>query len=203
MMSKNIAILHYPEVQNKRKSTNLSSTEQQAKAFWFTGLSASGKTTIGSLVAAQLAEQNILVKLLDGDLLRNGINSDLGFTTKDRMENIRRAAEISNLFLQSGVITLNCFITPTNDLRNLARSIIGAKNFVEIFVNAPVDICSSRDRKGLYQKACSGSLPDFPGVNSPFETPSDPDLIIDSSETDIVGCVAQVLRFLLPLVTVR
>jgi adenylylsulfate kinase len=174
--------------------------QERAKAFWFTGLSASGKTTIAEIVSKALVDQHFLVKVLDGDDLRSGVNSDLGFDAKDRFENIRRAAEISKLFVQSGIITLNCFITPTQALRKLARSIIGPDDYFEIFIDAPAALCARRDPKGLYEKARSGAINDFPGVNAAFEIPHQPDLIVDTAETGIGASVGQVMNFLLPLI---
>jgi adenylylsulfate kinase len=190
----------YAYAQSGHRSVSKPLMAQHAKAFWFTGLSASGKTTIASHIATLLLEQKFIVKILDGDNLREGINSDLGFSEKDRFENIRRAAEVSKMFVQTGIITLNCFITPTNELRNLARSIIGPGDYFEIFVKASADICGRRDPKGLYQKARSGHLSHFPGVNAPFEIPCAADFTVDTSETDVVASVGQVMNFLLPIV---
>ena len=193
----------YPYAQTSGRTVSRKLLTQHGKAFWFTGLSASGKTTIAHHIAKLLLEQDLVVKVLDGDHLRAGINSDLGFSEKDRYENIRRAAEVSKMFVQTGIITLNCFITPTNALRHLARSIIGSDDYFEIFVNATTEICGQRDPKGLYQKARSGALSDFPGVNAPFETPCAANFTVDTSQTEIGVSVGQVMNFLLPLVRIK
>ena len=125
---------------------------QQAKVIWMTGLSGSGKSTLAENLERELFSRNFFTETLDGDNIRSGINSNLGFSSDDRMENIRRIAEISKLFLNCGIITINCFVSPTNEIRSLAKKIIGESDFIEIFVNCPMEICEQRDVKGLYAK---------------------------------------------------
>jgi len=159
--------------------------KQKAKVIWFTGLSGSGKTTLASGLEKRLFNEGYLVQMLDGDNIRSGINNNLGFSDLDRKENIRRIAEISKLFLNCGVILLCAFISPTDKIRDLAKEIIGEKDFLEVFVNTPLEICENRDPKGLYKKARKGEIQKFTGISSPFETPKKPFLNIDNSNPDI------------------
>jgi adenylylsulfate kinase len=144
---------------------------QKGVCIWFTGLSGSGKTTIATELEKKLHEKKLLTQILDGDNIRAGINNNLGFSEQDRLENIRRIAEITKLFVNCGVITICCFVSPTEEIRSIARSIIGEKDFVEVFVNTPLEICEARDVKGLYAKARKGEIKDFTGINAPFEIP--------------------------------
>jgi adenylylsulfate kinase len=150
--------------------------EQTAKVFWLTGLSGSGKSTLAAGLQRALHAQGKLVYVLDGDNVRAGINSNLGFSENDRVENIRRIAQVAKLFLDAGVITICSFVSPTNELRALAKSIIGENDFLEIYINAPLATCEERDVKGLYAKARRGEIKDFTGINAPFEAPVSPDL---------------------------
>lgn len=175
--------------------------EQTAKVFWLTGLSGSGKSTLAAGVQRSLHAQGKLVYVLDGDNVRAGINSNLGFSESDRTENIRRIAETAKLFLDAGVVTICSFVSPTNDLRALAKKIIGEKDFLEIYINAPLTTCEERDVKGLYAKARAGEIKDFTGVNAPFEAPSNPDLELktnlqneDDSVQMLVGFVNRNIR---------
>lgn len=143
---------------------------QQAVCIWLTGLSGSGKSSIGVILEALLHQAGRLATLLDGDNIRLGINSDLGFSESDRTENIRRIAEINKLMNSCGLITINCFVSPTESIRKLARDIVGDR-FIEVFVDTPIETCEARDIKGLYSKARAGQIPDFTGVSSPFEYP--------------------------------
>lgn len=156
--------------------------KQRGTVLWLTGLPASGKTTLGIALEKVLHEKGLLCYVLDGDNIRAGINSDLDFSIEDRKENIRRVAEISKLFVQCGVIVINCFVSPTEELRNLAQSIIGESDFNLVYVNTPVEICKQRDKKGLYAKAYKGEIKDFTGVNTPFEVPVSPNLEIKTVE---------------------
>lgn len=146
---------------------------QKAKAIWLSGLSGAGKTSLGIELEKKLFSKNYLTQILDGDNIRSGINKNLKFTEEDRLENIRRIAEVTKLFLNCGVITINCFITPTNAIRQIVREIIGAENLIEIYVNSPIEVCESRDKKGLYKRAKSGELKNFTGISSPFEVPDE------------------------------
>ncbi|MFZ4462645.1 MAG: adenylyl-sulfate kinase [Bacteroidales bacterium] len=152
--------------------------KQKSKVVWFTGLSGAGKTTICKALALKMKSMGYLVEELDGDVLRKGLNSDLGFDMASRNENIRRAAEVSKILKDSGLICLSSFITPTRETREMVRNIIGKEDLIEIFVNAPLEVCEKRDVKGLYQKARLGLIPEFTGISSPFEEPADADLEI-------------------------
>lgn len=171
--------------------------KQNAKVFWMTGLSGSGKSTIGTAVEKELYAKGYLTQLLDGDNVRTGINNNLGFSTADRMENIRRIAEISKLFLSCGVITINTFVSPTNEIRELAKTIIGSKDFIEIYVNCPLEICEERDVKGLYKKARNGEIKDFTGITAPFEAPVNADLEIRTNKEPAEESVQKVLNYIL------
>jgi len=173
---------------------------QKAKAIWFTGISGSGKTTIAKEIERQLHSQGLLSQLLDGDNIRVGISNNLSFSTKDRKENIRRIAEVSKLFVNCGVITLNCFISPTIEIRNIAKDIIGKNNFIEVHVNASVETCEIRDVKGLYKKARKGEIKNFTGISAPFEDPENPELEINTSELSINESVHKVLKYILPII---
>ena len=174
--------------------------KQTAKVFWFTGLSGSGKSTIATGVEAALHEKGFLVMVLDGDNVRTGINNNLGFSDEDRKENIRRIAEVAKLFLNCGVITICSFVSPTIEIRELARNIIGEEDFVEIYVNASLEECERRDVKGLYAKARKGEVKDFTGISAPFEAPVNPDLEIKTENRSIDETVNEVLNFVIPKV---
>ena len=163
-----------------------------------TGLSGSGKSTLGLGLEKELAGRGYLVQLLDGDLVRTGINNNLTFSVEDRRENIRRIAEVSKLFIHCGIITIDCFISPTNEIRELARNIISKDDFIEVYLNASIETCEQRDRKGLYAKARRGEIRDFTGIGSPFEAPVHPDLELDSSELSIEETIKKALHFILP-----
>lgn len=151
---------------------------QRGLAVWMTGLSGSGKSTIGLLLERILHDQGILTRLLDGDNVRDGINKNLGFSEEDRTENIRRIAEVNKLFVDCGVVTINCFVSPTQAIRRQAREIIGDRNFVEVFVNTSLEVCEERDVKGLYAKARSGEIKNFTGIDAPFEAPTSPEVTL-------------------------
>ena len=172
--------------------------KQHAKVIWMTGLSGAGKTTIATHLANELFNRGYLTYVLDGDNVRAGINRNLSFSEEDRTENIRRIAEISKLFLDCGIITINCFISPTDNIRNMARSIIGPDNFIEIFVNAPFKVCESRDIKGLYAKARRGEIKEFTGIDSPFEEPKNPDIEVRTDLLTIEESINKILDFILP-----
>lgn len=168
----------------------------RAKAFWLTGLSNSGKTTIAEKAAEYLRTSGLLVKVLDGDSLRTGVNKDLDFTRVGKIENIRRSAEISKLFIEAGFITLNCFICPNRAMRDLARRIIGVSDFHEIYVNASVNHCENRDTKGLYRKARAGEITNFPGVNYAYEVPLSADLIVDTDDEPVEKSVVKLIEYI-------
>ncbi|MFT6743188.1 MAG: adenylylsulfate kinase [Paraglaciecola sp.] len=158
---------------------------QRAKVLWLTGLSGSGKSTIAQALERKLYNEGYFAQVLDGDNIRSGINANLGFSMEDRVENIRRIAEVAKLYLNSGVITLNSFISPTIAIRNDARSVIGAADFLEIYVNAPLEVCEARDVKGLYKKARKGEIRGFTGIDSPYEAPGNPFLEIKTGELNL------------------
>jgi adenylylsulfate kinase len=157
---------------------------QRSKVIWLTGLSGSGKSTIGLALEKRLFQENFVAQLLDGDNIRSGINKNLGFSEEDRKENIRRIAEIAKLYLSSGIITINSFISPTAETRNIAKEIVGDADFLEIYINAPMATCESRDVKGLYKKARAGEIQGFTGVNQAYEEPENPALEL---RTDLLG----------------
>ena len=157
---------------------------QKAGVFWFTGLSGSGKSTIAEAVERELFNKGHLVQVLDGDNIRTGICNNLSFSLEDRKENIRRISEVSKLMIGAGIISLNSFVSPTNEIRAYAKSIIGEADFHLIYVKASVETCESRDVKGLYEKARAGIIKGFTGIDSPFDEPDDVQLILDTeSET--------------------
>ena len=155
---------------------------QRGIMIWFTGLSGSGKSTVAMGVERELHAQGILCRILDGDNVRAGINNNLGFSAEDRIENIRRIAEIGKLFVQTGVVTLACFVSPTNDIRQMAREIVGEKDFLEVYISTPIEECERRDVKGLYARARKGEVKNFTGISAPFEAPVSPDIAIDTSK---------------------
>ena len=172
--------------------------QQNAKVIWMTGLSGSGKTTIAKGVERYLHSKGILNQLLDGDNIRVGISNNLAFSNEDRVENIRRIAEVSKLFMNCGVVTLNCFVSPTIEIREIAKAIIGPKNFIEIYINASIETCENRDVKGLYKKARKGEIKNFTGISAPFEAPENPDIEINTSKLSIDDSVRKVLDYILP-----
>ena len=161
----------------------------QGKVIWFTGLSGSGKSTLANALEVALHAQGRRTYLLDGDNVRQGLTKDLGFTDADRVENIRRIAEVAKLMMDAGLIVMTAFISPFRREREMARDLIGAENFCEVFVNTPLDVCESRDVKGLYKKARTGLLPNFTGVTSPYEAPLNPDIALQGLEGQINECV--------------
>jgi len=169
---------------------------QKGKVLWFTGLSGSGKSTIAEALEKELYKNGYFVKVLDGDNIRSGINKNLGFSLEDRAENIRRIAEVAKLFLESGVIVLCSFVSPTIDIRQQAKEIIGAEDFNEIFVDTPLEVCESRDVKGLYKKARKGEIKGFTGIDSPFEIPENPALILKTTEMTVGHSVAQCMSII-------
>ena len=171
--------------------------KQHSIVVWFTGLSGAGKTSIALLLEKRLFDLGYLTQVLDGDIIRSGINNKLGFSQADRKENIRRIAEVSKLFIHSGIITLNCFISPTNEIRRMAKDIIGKKDFLEVFVNAPLEVCEKRDVKGLYKKARRGELKNFSGIDSLYEKPHQPDLELMTDTSSIEESVEQCLKLVL------
>ncbi len=173
---------------------------QRSVMVWFTGLSGSGKSTIAIALERELHQRGLLCRILDGDNIRSGINNNLGFSPEDRVENIRRIAEVSRLFVDTGIITIAAFISPSNELREMASSIIGKDDFLEIYVSTPIEECERRDVKGLYAKARKGEIKDFTGVSAPFEAPLHPALRLDTSVLSLEESVNRLLNLILPKV---
>jgi adenylyl-sulfate kinase len=169
---------------------------QKGVMLWFTGLSGSGKSTVAIALERELQKRGLLCRILDGDNIRSGINKGLGFTAEDRRENIRRIAEVAKLFVDTGIITIAAFISPSNDLRRMASDIIGAEDFKEVYISTPLEVCEARDVKGLYAKARRGEIKNFTGISAPFEAPEHPALSIDTSKVSLEDSVKQILAFL-------
>ena len=171
---------------------------QRGVMIWFTGLSGSGKSTIAMALERELHRQGFLCRILDGDNIRSGINNNLGFSEADRVENIRRIAEVGKLFVDTGIVTLAAFISPSHAIRQMAANIIGEKDFVEVYVSTPIEACEERDVKGLYAKARRGEIKDFTGVSAPFEVPEHPALSLDTSVLSVEESVAKLMEMILP-----
>ena len=170
---------------------------QRGLMVWFTGLSGSGKSTVAMSVERELHKRGILCRILDGDNIRSGINNNLGFSQEDRRENIRRIAEVGKLFVHTGIVTLACFVSPTEDIREMARGIIGSVDFKEVFVSTPLEECERRDVKGLYARARRGEVKDFTGISAPFEAPAHPALSIDTSRLSLEESTMAVVEMIL------
>lgn len=169
---------------------------QRGVMLWFTGLSGSGKSTVAIALERELHRRGRLCRLLDGDNIRAGINANLGFSAEDRRENIRRIAEVAKLFVDTGIITIAAFISPTEEMRSMAAKIIGPEDFKEVYISTPIEECERRDVKGLYAKARRGEIPNFTGISAPFEAPKHPALSLDTSRLSLEESVAQLLRLL-------
>jgi len=182
-------------ISRKEKEKLLS---QNGICIWLTGLSGSGKTTIAKHLSKELHKMGIITQVLDGDNIRLGINRNLTFSDEDRLENIRRTAEISKLFVNCGIVTICCLVSPTNKIRNLAKKIIGENDFYETFINTSLEECEKRDIKGLYKKARKGEIKDFTGISSPFETPKNPSISISTKGKSIEESVNKLLTAILP-----
>lgn len=172
--------------------------QQRSAVLWMVGLSGSGKSTLATALEKHLHQNGFLTQLLDGDNLRTGINNNLGFSEADRLENIRRAAETAKLFLNCGIITICSFISPTKQIREMAASIIGESDFLEIFVNCPFEECEKRDVKGLYAKARKGEIKNFTGLDAPFEPPANPYLELRTDLKDLAVCTEDLLAAVVP-----
>lgn len=177
--------------------------KQKAVMIWFTGLSGSGKSTLAVALERELHRRGLLCRILDGDNIRSGINSNLGFSAEDRLENIRRIAEVGRLFIESGLITISAFITPTEQLRNLAHQIVGDNDFMEVYVSTPIEECERRDVKGLYKKARAGEIANFTGVSQPFEPPTNPTISINTTNRSVEEAINQLLDIILPRVSAQ
>ena len=171
---------------------------QRGITLWFTGLSGSGKSTVAIALEKKLSSEGILCRIIDGDNVRCGLNAGLGFSPQDRKENIRRIAEVCKLFTQTGIVTLATFISPTREIRGMARDIIGEEDFMEVFIATPLEECEKRDVKGLYAKARKGEIKEFTGISAPFEEPEDPAVRIDTSRLSLEESVRQIAAAVMP-----
>ncbi len=192
-MSSNNIIWHHASVTKERREIQ---NGHKSVALWFTGLSGSGKSTLAHAVEEELHKRDYRTFVLDGDNIRHGLCSDLGFTETDRRENIRRVGEVAKLFTEAGVITLTAFISPFREDRNRVRSMFPHGNFLEIFCDCSIEICEQRDVKGLYLRARSGEVKQFTGINSPYEIPEKPELVVATGEMTLNESVSQVIRLL-------
>lgn len=177
--------------------------QQNAICIWMTGLSGSGKSTIAQGLEKKLHQDGILTAILDGDNVRTGINNNLGFSEEDRTENIRRIAEINKLFLQNGIVTINSFVSPTKDIRDLAKEIIGEQDFFEVYINASFDECAKRDVKGLYKKALNGEIKNFTGLDAPFEAPENPAIEIKTTEQTIEESIDTIYNYFIKKIKIE
>lgn len=189
-MDKKVSYEREMTLNNEKRQMRL----ENAKVIWLFGLSGSGKSTISGRLNEVLVSEGINVYRLDGDCLRLGLNSDLGFSDEGRMENIRRAAEVAKLFADAGFLVLVSMITPMQSMRALAREIIGANRFVEVYVKASLEACEARDPKGLYKKARNGEIKDFTGIGSPFEEGADSDLLIDTEKLGLEEAAEEIIK---------
>nr|WP_286198124.1 adenylyl-sulfate kinase [Salinisphaera sp. G21_0] len=169
---------------------------QKPCLLWFTGLSGAGKSTLANSVDHMLHGMQLHTYVLDGDNLRHGLNSDLGFSYQDRMENIRRAGEVSSLMVDAGLIVLAAFISPFNCDRSLVRKMLKNGEFIEIYLNTDISVCQQRDPKGLYDRAISGEIKDFTGISSPYEIPENPELTIDTEKLSLTACTELIINYL-------
>ena len=167
--------------------------KQKSIVIWMVGLSGSGKSTLARALENSLHEEGFLAQLLDGDNMRTGINNNLGFSPQDRTENIRRAAETAKLFMNAGLVTICSFISPTDDIRKMAKEIIG-EGYVEVYIDCPVEVCEQRDVKGLYAKARKGEIPNFTGISAPFDVPKQPDVVVDTANQNLEQSHQQLVK---------
>ena len=192
MKNKNI-VWHQQHITKKDRIKRLN---QIPKLIWLTGLSGSGKSTIANALEVKLYQLNYHTMLLDGDNIRFGLNRDLGFSEEDRIENIRRISEVAKLFIESGTIVITAFISPFQEDRDSVRALVEDGEFIEVFIDTPLEVCESRDPKGLYQKARNGDIPNFTGISSPYETPANAELLIKTDELDIEASVEKIVDYL-------
>ena len=174
---------------------------QRSRALWLTGLSGSGKSTIAQALERKLHNEGFFAQVLDGDNIRSGINSNLSFSPEDRRENIRRIAEISKLYVNTGIITINSFISPTIAIRQEAKDIIGAADFIEVYINTPLAVCEARDVKGLYKKARSGEIKGFTGIDAPYEAPTHPEVEVETDGQSIEESVNVIYQHIIKEIT--
>ena len=187
-------VWHNTTISNDNRNNLL---RQKPFLLWFTGLSASGKSTIANVVEQKLFKMNYNTYLLDGDNVRHGLNSDLGFDEKSRVENIRRIGEVSKLFLDAGIITLTAFISPFQSDRSLVRKLFEEREFLEVFIDSSLEVCESRDPKGMYAKARRGEIKNFTGISSPYENPVNPEIHIINNNISLEAAADQIINYLL------
>lgn len=197
-MSENIHPIFDQLVSRSEKEDFLN---QRSKLIWFTGLSGSGKSTIAKGLEKELFKRGFYVQVLDGDNIRMGISNNLSFSYEDRIENIRRISEVAKLFVDAGVITICSFVSPTQEIRKIAQDIVGDPDHIGVFIDTPIELCEERDVKGLYKKARAGEIKDFTGITSPFERPSNPNLILKTADHTIEESIQEVLDYILPIIT--
>lgn len=190
--SRNLTLHHLTVTKNDRSDKN----GHKSCVLWFTGLSGSGKSTLANAVDYALFQKNIKSYVLDGDNIRHGLNSDLGFRIEDRKENIRRIGEVAKLFVDSGQIVSTAFISPFRTDRDIVRNMLETDEFIEIFLNCPIQVCEDRDPKGLYRKARKGEIPDFTGISSPYEPPTKPEITIETNHVTVKQSVERILSYL-------
>jgi len=193
----------YPVIEKVGRNQKEQFLKQRAKVIWLTGLSGSGKSTVGLALEQELFNRGFFSQILDGDNIRAGINKNLNFTLEDRLENIRRISEVCKLYINSGIITISCFISPTLNDREMARNIIGEDDFIEVFVSAPIEVCEKRDVKGLYAKARKGEIKNFTGIDAPFDVPRNPFAVLDTQKNTIDETVNELLEKIIPLISLR
>jgi adenylylsulfate kinase len=198
-MADHIFPIHYRLVGFEDRCQRLN---QRPISLWFCGLSGSGKSTIAVGLERLLFQKGYTTQVLDGDNIRSGINSNLGFSVEDRLENNRRVAEIAKLYNMSGLITINSFISPTQSIRNRAKEIIGDAFFKEVYIKASLETCEDRDVKGLYEKARKGEIKGFTGIDSPFEVPENPFLEIDTEKHTLEVCIQSLFKAIEPLIKI-
>lgn len=181
---------------NVKKAQRAIIKKQKPCVIWLTGLSASGKSTIANALELELYNMGLHTYLLDGDNVRMGLNSDLGFDNNSRAENIRRIAEVCRLFVDSGIIVISAIISPFENDRNMARELVEKDEFIEVFVDTPLSICEQRDPKGLYKKARSGEIKNFTGITSPYESPKNPEIHLQNTHSSIKKHVNEIIKYL-------
>ncbi|SHO59405.1 adenylyl-sulfate kinase [Algoriphagus zhangzhouensis] len=184
----------HPTVFKVSRKQRQSRLKQSPKLIWFTGLSGSGKSTVANAVESQLFEYGYMTYLLDGDNIRTGLNKDLGFSDEDRIENIRRIAEVAKLMMDAGLLVVSAFISPFRDERKMVADLVGEENFLEVFVDCPIEVCEQRDVKGLYAKARKGIIKNFTGIDSPYEAPIKPAVHIHSDKEELTSSVQKVIQ---------
>ena len=178
------------------KASRAAAHGHEGAVLWFTGLSGSGKSTIGHRVERMLIERGAFAYVLDGDNIRHGLNSDLGFAPEDRVENIRRIGEVSRLFADAGALVVSAFISPYRKDRDRIRALVPKGEFVEVFVDTPLEICEARDPKGLYKKARAGEISNFTGLDAPYEAPASPEVHLRTANLSVDEAASQVVRYL-------